>query len=210
MTLRDRILYVRCLLKDLSPVSPARLLMVAVFIGGWSLLRLAGCPAPQAFVWAAVLAQAAQVWHVLPLTARRPLAIGRASSAAKWGVAAILALMAVQLWWADPLFSQRLISLYCAAYAGIMLITARSASGALARTIAGPDAAEVPSCVHRRLFHLYAGLAIIVLAVNESLLALGTELGTRVALLSLLPIVLHYIFQIALPMAVQQSGDRET
>lgn len=206
MSPRDRPLVLWTVLKGLPPVAPARLLMAAVFLGGWSLLRLAGTATPTAFVWAAVLAQAAQVWSVLPITARRPLAVGQTSRALTWGMAAILGLLALQLWWADPRLTQRLLSAFCALYAAIMGFTARSASAPLILTVTGPGATDIPPAFRRRLLHLYAGLALLVLAVNEGLLALDAGLGTRVAILALLPVALHYLFHLALDLSFPRAG----
>ncbi|QJF50416.1 hypothetical protein [Roseobacter ponti] len=184
--------------------------MPAVFLSGWTALRAAGMPEATAFVWAAVLAQAAQVWGTLPGTVRLQRRVfGQARPAFLRAMTMILGVLAFQIWYADPSFSQRLISIFCAAYAGLMVLGVRGDTDILDRFVPVTDDTRVPMSFRRHLLMLYALVAIMVIAVNETLVVLDTPLNTRVVALSLLPLALHYFFEIALRLSCPPLEDDE-
>ena len=187
------------LIRQLRPISPGRLLMPAVFLGSWTVLRAAHMPDPVAFVWAGVLAQAAQIWAVLPVTVwHLSHAYGRAHHGANWCMGILLAVLTFQIWCADPWISQRLVSVYCALYASLMALGVWGDSDVLNRYAPMSEDSDVPMHFRRHLLKLYALFAILVIAVNEALLAINAPISTRVIMLSLLPIVVHYLFTITL------------
>lgn len=199
------------LLSHLPPVSTGRLLMPAVFLGGWTALRAAGTPEATAFVWAAVLAQAAQVWGTLPGTVRRQRRVfGQARQTFFRAMTIILGVLAFQIWYADPSVSQRIISTCCAAYAGLMVLGILGDTDILDRFAPVTDDTRVPMSFRHHLLMLYALVAIMVIAVNETLLVLDAPLSTRVATLSLLPVALHYFFEITLRLTCPPLEDDET
>ncbi len=192
-----------CLLvRNLPPVSTGRLLMPAVFLGTWTALRAFSAPEPVAFVWAAVLAQAAQAWGVLPNLAKhrvgkRPRDLGAVT------IAAILmpAALSIQVWSADPLVTQRLLSTYCAVYATVMALGIWGDRDVLAHFVPVGRNSDVPLAFRQHLLKLYVLLAILLLALNEALIATDAPLGSRVIALSIAPIFLHYFFEIALRLS---------
>lgn len=173
--------------------------MPAIFIGSWSTLRFAGMQHEVAFVWAAVLAQAAQIWCVLPVSVwRQRVAFGRARHALTWAMTVILGAFAFQIWWSEPWMTQRVLSVYCALYAAAMALGVAGDRDILDRfaPVSGREGTTLE--FRRHLLKLYALVAILVLAVNETLLATDAPLSVRVVTLSLLPVILHYVFVITL------------
>lgn len=175
--------------------------MPAVFLSSWTVLQAAHVSDSVAFVWAGVLAQTAQIWSTLPVTVRRQRhAFGRARSAVSWAMAILVCVLSFQIWWSDPWLSQRLVSIYCALYAAIMALGVWGNRDAVNRFAPVSKDTDVPLDFRRHLLMLYALVAILVIVVNETLLALDTPLSTRVVTLSLLPVALHYFFAITLDL----------
>ncbi|MHA6268376.1 hypothetical protein ACXYMP_16065 [Aliiroseovarius sp. CAU 1755] len=197
--LRRLSLYLWLLLRHLPPVSPGRLLMPGVFIGSWTTFRMSGVSEPVAFVWAGVLAQATHLWAVLPVAVwRQRQAFGSAKSSVRWAVAFYLGTMAFQIWWCEPWMSQRLVSIYCAGYAAMMALGVWGDSDVLDRTVPVSKNTDMPLVFRCHLLMLYAFVAILVLATNETLLVIDATLSSRVVTISLLPIALHYFFHFGL------------
>ena len=185
--------------------------MPAVFISSWTALQAAHVPDSVAFVWAGVLAQAAQIWGTIPVTVRRQrYAFGRARSAASWAVAILICVLSFQIWWSDPRLSQRLVSIYCALYVAAMALGVCGNGDVINRFAPVSKDADVPLDFRRHLLMLYALVAILVVVTNETLLALDTPLSTRVVTLSLLPVALHYFFVITLDLTHPPLDDNDT
>lgn len=209
--LRRFSLFLWHLLNHLPPISPGRLLMPVVFISSWTILQAVNTPEPIAFVWACVLAQAAQVWGVLPVTVwRQHHAFGRAGKATSWVVAVLLGILAFQIWWSDPWMSQRLVTIYCAIYAATMALGVWGDRDVMNRFVPISKDSDVPLVFRRHLLKLYALVAILVIATNEILLAVDAPLSSRVATLSLLPVALHYFFEITLRLTCPPLDERDT
>ncbi|MFX0542766.1 hypothetical protein ACEWPM_013650 [Roseovarius sp. S4756] len=186
------------LLRHLPPVSAGRLLLPAVFITAWTALRLVGASDEVSFVWACVLAQAAHVWAVLPLTAwlqRR--AFGPSVNTLILVLSAFLGSFAFQIGWCDPWMSQRVVTICCALYAAILALGLLSGGKTMdaIMPVCGQDPALLAFRLH--LAKLKALIAILFLASNEALLAMDAALDARVTTLTLLPVALHYVFHIA-------------
>ena len=208
--LRRFSLFLWLLLSHLPPISPGRLLMPAVFLSSWTALQAANVQDSVAFVWAGVLAQAAQVWGNLPVTVwRQRHAFGRARTATNWAVAILICFLAFQIWRSDPWLSQRLVSIYCALYAAIMAVGVWGDRDVVSRFAPMPEDTDVPLEFRRHLLRLYALVAILVVVTNEALLALNTTLSARVVTLSLLPLALHYFFAITLFLTYPPLDDSD-
>ncbi len=199
------------LIKYSQPISPARLLMSFVFSGSWAGLKLSGVSLPTAFVWAAVCAQGVQIWLVLPPIVRRQR---QKTGSARAAVSVVLAIwfgaVAVQVWWSEPWLSQRLLSACCALYAIILMLGIMRDDDVMKYFAPGPNDRQVSPEFRRHLLRLYALAAILVIAVNESLLVTGASLNLTVAILSLMPLILHYIFQMVFLLTSPPLGDDET
>ncbi len=192
-------LFVWILLRDLPPISPGRLLMPVVFLCSWTLLRALGAVEQVAFVWSAVFAQSVHVWSVLPVTVRRQHRVfGRVHGAVRVSVLMAIALLLLQVWWSEPWLTQRLLSVYCAIYATVMALGVWGDRFVLDGFVPVEDEATVPLAFRRHLLKLYALMGILVVVINETLMRADMALGASVVALSMLPLVLHYCFEIIL------------
>lgn len=197
--LRRFSLFLWFLLSHLPPVSPGRLLMPLIFLGSWTALQAVHVQDSSAFVWAGVLAQAAQIWSTLPVTVRRHrFTFGRAGYATNRAMAILLCFLSLQIWWSEPWLSQRLVSICCSLYATLMALGVWGDSDIISRFAPVSKDSDAPLDFRRHLLKLCAMVAILVIATNETLMSLDTTLGTRVVTLSKLPIALHYFFAITL------------
>lgn len=209
--LRRFSLFLWILLRHLPPISLGRLLMPAVFVSSWTILCAVGTPEPIAFVWAGVLAQAAHIWGVLPVAVwRQRHAFGRSRNAVCWAGAILFGFLAFQIWRSDPWVSQRLVSVYCALYAAMMAFGVWGDRDIMNRTVPVSKDSDVSFGFRRHLLKLYALVAILIIVTNESLLAVDAPLGTRVAVLSLLPMALHYFFETTLRLTCPPFDERNS
>lgn len=207
--LRRYSLFLWLLLRSMRSISLGRLLMPAVFVSSWTTLCAVGTPDPIAFVWAGVLAQAAQIWGVLPVAVwRQRHAFGRSRSAVCWAVAILFGFLAFQIWWSDPWVSQRLVSVYCAWYVAMMAFGVWGDHDIMNRTVPVAKDSDVSFGFRRHLLKLYALVAILIIVTNESLMAVDAPLGTRVVVLTLLPMALHYFFEITLLLTCPPVDER--
>ena len=204
-------LYLWMLIKYSQPIAPAKLLMPFVFSGSWACLKLSSVPLPIAFVWAAVCAQGVQIWLVLPPIVRRQRQkTGSALVAASVVLAIWFGALVVQVWWSEPWLSQRLLSVSCALYAIILVLGLKRDGDVMKHFAPSSNDREVSPEFRRRLLKLYVLTAIFVIAVNESLLVTGASLNLTVAVLSLMPLILHYVFQLVFLLTAPPLGDDET
>lgn len=175
----------------LRHVSPRRLVMPAAFVSFWTTLTALGVADDTAFVWSAVLAQAVQVWLTMPISVRRHhQTFGRAEAAVPPALYVIIALMAAQVWWCEPLFTQRLVSLYCAGFAAAMMLGLRGDADILDRFAPDPDG-SAPSGARRDRLRKAAAAALAVLATNEVLIAAQAPLHVVAATFAVLPVALQ-------------------
>lgn len=203
--------FISLLFRNMPPPSPGRLLMPAVLAGIWTTLKAVGLPDSEAFVWAAVLAQAAHLWAVLPVTIRRQRHVfGRARQATSWAIAASFAVLSVQVWWSEPWLCQRLVSIYCGWYALTMAFGVWGNRDVLNHTVPVSDKARVSPMLRRHLLKLNALIAILIIATNETLLAVEAPLNISVLTLSLLPVALHYLYQIILRLTAPPLYESES
>ncbi|WP_152563381.1 hypothetical protein [Ruegeria halocynthiae] len=195
--LRRFSLYLWILLSNLPPISVGRLLMPVIFLSSWTVLQAAQVSAPVAFVWAGVFAQAAQIWGALPVTTRRHHhTFDFTRSTASWALAIQICVLVIQVWWCEPWLSQKLVTIYCAVYAAVMALGVWGDRDILNRFAPASKDSDVSLEFRRHVLMLSALVVILVIVVNETLLVLNTTLATRVAALSVLPIVLHYFLQL--------------
>ena len=167
--LRRLSLFLWLVLSHLPPISPGRLLMPAVFLSSWTVLRFLHFPEPAAFVWAGVLAQAAQLCSVLPVTVwRLRKAFGRARTGARWSVAFYFCVFAFQVWLSDPVISQRLVSIICGIYVMVMALGVKGDPAILNYFAPAANEMDVPLNFRRHLLKLYALMAMLVVASNAS------------------------------------------
>ena len=187
------------LLSGLPPISIGTLLRPTIFASSWMILCAVGTPVAIAFVWALVLAQAIQIWVSIPRSVWQLRQSTGSTRNSIWAAMVIsLASIAFQIWYSEPWLSQRVISIYCAVYAALVAIAASGDEKMVACVSPEAKNSDVSMVFQLHLFKLNAVVAILALAINESLLAAQPPISTRVAVLSVLPIALHYFYHIAL------------
>ena len=195
------------LLKSLPPVSAGRLLAPAVFLCAWTVLITARLPAPQAFVIAAVLAQALHIWQVMPESFRTGAPQAGASSSGRGGLAQVsslclrsvsllMAFFALEVVLQSPRFVQGVVSFYALVYALVMLRGSLKTGAGLDPYCAQSQGAPLRDALRQHFCKLYALCALTVVAVNEATAAAQMPLEHRVVVLALLPLALHYVFAI--------------
>ena len=118
-----------------------------------------------------------------------------------------MALFALQIWMADPVVTQRIVSAACVVYVGIIVIGLCGDRMVLDRFAPVRADSDVPLEFRYHLLRLYTLTAVLVLVVNESLLAAGTTLQMRVVVFSALPIVLFYMFEIMLRLTAPLTDE---
>ncbi len=97
--------------------------MPALFVASWTTLRGLENEAARAFVWSAVLAQVAHLYAGMPVSVfRQRQVFGRAGRAMRIAVVVFLAMFAVQIWFADPVVTQRLLTAVCTIYLCSLLL----------------------------------------------------------------------------------------
>ena len=191
--------------------SLGRLLIPVLFAASWTVFKAVGLPDSEAFVWAAVLAQAAHLWAVLPVTVwRQRHVFGHARHAVGWAVAASFAVLSIQVWWSEPWLCQRLVSIYCGCYAMKMGFGIWGNRDVLNHTVPVSDEARVSPTFRRHLLKLNTLVAILIIATNETLLAIEAPLNISVLTLSLLPVALHYLYQVTLRLTAPPLYESES
>lgn len=184
--------------------------MPAVFVVGWMTFKAVGLPEDLAFVWAGVLAQATHLWAVIPVSVfRQRHAFGRAEQAVTWAVTISFGVLVFQIWWSEPWMSQRVVSIYSAFFAMGMVRGVLGDRDVVNISAPVSNDADAPLEFRRHLLKLYTLAAILIIATNETLIAVDTALSTRVTVLSLLPVVLHYFFEIALRLTHPPLDERD-
>lgn len=195
------------LLRDIPPFRMERLLMSAVFLAGWTVLSLVGVEAKTAFVLSFVLAQMAQIWIGLPRAARDEWRRHGTSSGTQDVSVLIFLIFAVQVLWAEPWLSQRLLSAACAIWFVTMVMGVRGNQWVLDSFAAVSEPTDVTMIARKHYLKLRALMAFLVLVVNETLMLIDAPLASRVAVLALLPMAIHVLFQVALILTTPLDDD---
>ncbi|WP_458877657.1 hypothetical protein [Arenibacterium sp. CAU 1754] len=160
-----------------------------------------------AFVLSLVVAETYLMWRNLPASvgAHGP-STGTATPAMFWGIGGAAALALVQIWLADPIVSQRILSGACALYVLVMALGIAGDEDVLNHF--APDEQDIcPMVVRRHLLKLYALVAFTLLVLNESLIAAHVPLDGRIVMLALAPLALHVFYEIVLVLTLPLHGD---
>lgn len=182
----------------LWPFAVVLSIFVALTIAGWEEARV--------FVLVAVTAQALVLWRNLPRAARD---LGTISSGHArllvWPVIVTLALIALQLILANPLFTQRLISAGCVFVLVVMLFGVRREKQVMGTVMKGvrsvrPLSSPVP------LMRVNALFAAALLCLNEMLIASGS-LTVWMSAMVLLLLMLRSAYWFVVLLVTPEDGD---
>ena len=187
----------------------AKLAMPAVFIGCWTVLWIADILPSVAFVMSAVIAQAAQIWYRLPsLVVRASEQDGNPGRLPTLLTLFMIILFSVQVWICDVWLTHRLFTLGIAFYicGSIFTLCDKETLDQLL-PVSDEDGGTIE--FRRHLIKLNTLVAFLILAINETLLVTNTPLGTRVVILSLLPVVFHYFYHVILRLTFSPIDDNQ-
>ncbi|MEM6577531.1 MAG: hypothetical protein AAF678_03495 [Pseudomonadota bacterium] len=178
--------------------------VLSIFVG----LTLAGWEEARVFVLVSVTAQALVLWRNLPRAARD---LGSISSGHArllvWPVIIMLALIALQLVLASPLFTQRLVSAGCIFVLVIMLFGVRREKQILGAVMKGvrsvrPLSSPVP------LMRVNALFAAALLCLNELLIASGS-LTVWMSAMVLMLLVLRSAYWFVILLVTPDEGGKD-
>ncbi len=178
---------------SIPPIRPANLLPVLVMIMLWVGLRYCGVSENQAFVIGCVAAQAYTIWRNLPGAARSLQYVERGKPRMLiFPVSIIIVFAGVQLWIGSPLFTQRVLTFFCAFFLGMMIWGILREREMLERVVPkGRMSEQVSAPVS--LLRINAIVAAIVIGVNETLIAFET-LAVWISAMPILFLVLHAFY----------------
>ena len=198
------------MLRWMPPIGMRSLWLSLVFLTGWSGLDALGVAPEQAFVWSAVAAQLAHFGLNLPANHRRLSDITTNARRSILQVGALgLGAVALQLWWNDPWFTQRCLTAVALVLLGAVLLNYGGDAEDRAAYVRATGLASATDAGIRQYWRLRALTLMLVIAVNEALLASATPLGARVAVLALLPMALHVLFFVGvwLTWPIDEEGE---
>ncbi|WP_137703002.1 hypothetical protein [Marimonas lutisalis] len=196
-----RVLWV--LVTSVAPIPIERIWPVMMFLLGFVSLRNLQMDEAAAFVFAAVVAQVYVIWKNLPDAARDLRRTGDGTlKVLRYGVAATIAASAVQLWILDPVITQRMLSMSCLVYATAMLWGAMGNPRIREMVVPSVAGRPVPETPRTHFLRLNTLAALLVLVVNEALVAAQFDLTTRVSILAILPLVIHVLYEITAILTV--------
>ena len=191
---------------SIPPIRPRNIVPVIMMLIAWILLRHAGLSEARAFVMAVVLAEVYTIWRNLPHAAYslRKVQGGRPGMLL-WPVLGVGVLAGVQLWWNDPLLSQRILTGVCTFFLVIMILGLRREKDMLERVAPIKDGDAQP--VERvSLLRVNALAAAIVIVVNEMLIATGSA-SVWITAMPVFFLLLHGFYWVMVLMVLPPEGD---
>ena len=193
---------------SIPPIQPGNLLPVLVMIMLWVGLRFCGMPEDQAFVIGCVTGQAYAIWRNLPGAAKSLQHVERGKPGMLViPVSIIIAVAGLQLWLGSPLFTQRVVTVFCLLFLAIMVWGILREQEMLDRVVPeGRMPHQVSAPVS--LLRINAIVAAVVIGVNEALIAFET-LAVWISVMPVLVLALHAFYWLmvlsVLPTATEQQ-----
>lgn len=200
-------------LRFIRPISLNRLMPALVLISLWTLLRQTPLQAVMAehlaFVLAVVTAQIYMLWqNVRPNRSSLLKVTQHHKNVFVWAMSGAFALGLFQIWLANPMFSQRVITAFAGLYAFVMVLGVAGDEEILDR-YASDQEGTAPMVVRRHLLKLYALNGLTLLIVNEALISSAAPLDMRIVALSVTPIVVHILHEVTMLLTLPLHGDEE-
>lgn len=164
-------------------------------VGIWTILTALHVPGEVAFAWAFVGAGALLVWLNMPeVVRRRRWPSGTPRRAVTGATIVQLTVMGLMVWSASPELCHRVLSCFAGLYAAVMVAGVLGDNSIADRFAPGQASAATGPAFRRRALVLNGAMAGLVIVINEALLAAEPALGSRVAVLALTPLALHYLY----------------
>ena len=194
---------------SIPPIQPGNLLPVLVMIMLWVGLRFCGISDDHAFVIGCVTAQAYTIWRNLPSAAVSLQHVERGKPRMLvFPVCLIIAVAGVQLWLANPLFTQRVLTFFCVFFLGIMVWGTLREREMLERVVPKGQVDQQTSAPVS-LLRINAILAAFVIAVNEILIAFET-LAVWISAMPVLFLVLHAVYWLMVLSVLTPKSEQQT
>ena len=194
---------------SIPPIRPVNLLPVLVMIMLWVGLRFFGMSEDQSFVIGCVAAQAYTIWRNLPSAAQSLQHVERGKPRMLiFPVCAIILVAGLQLWLVSPLFTQRVLTIFCLFFLAIMIWGILREREMLDRVV--PQARrdhQVSAPVS--LLRINAIVAAVVIGVNETLIAFET-LAVWISVMPILFLVLHAFYWLMVLSVLPTATDQQS
>ncbi len=194
---------------SIPPIQPVNLLPVLMMIMLWVGLRYCGMTEEQSFVIGCVTAQAYTIWRNLPSAARSLQNVERGKPRMlMFPVGIIIVVAGVQLWLGSPLFTQRVLTLFCVFFLAVMVWGILREREMLERVVPeGRMDQQVSAPVS--LLRINAIVAAVVIGVNEALIAFET-LAVWISAMRILFLVLHAFYWLMVLSVLPTASDQQT
>lgn len=194
---------------SIPPIQPGNLLPVLIMVMLWVGLRSFGVAEDQAFVIGCVTAQAYAIWRNLPGAAESLQHVDRGRPGMLViPVSIIIAVAGLQLWLGSPLFTQRVVTVFCVIFLGIMIWGILREQEMLDRVV--PEG-RMPRqvCAPVSLLRINAIVAAVVIGVNEMLIAFET-LAVWISIMPLMALVLHAVYWVMVLSVLPTVNEQQT
>ncbi len=193
---------------SIPPIKPGNLLPVLVMVMLWVGLRSCGIPEEQSFVIGCVTAQAYTIWRNLPGAALSLQHVERGKPRMLViPVTIIIVVAGLQLWLGSPLFTQRVVTLFCLLFLAVMIWGILREQEMLDRVV--PEG-RMPQqiCAPVSLLRINAIVAAVVIGVNEMLIAFET-LAVWISVMPLLVLALHAFYWLMVLAILPTATDQQ-
>ena len=193
---------------SIPPIQPGNFLPVLVMVILWVGLRYCGMSDEQSFVIGCVTAQAYTIWRNLPNAAQSLQHVERGKPRMLvFPVVLIIVLAGVQLWIVNPLFTQRVLTVFCVFFLAVMIWGILREREMLARVVPeGRMSHQVSAPVS--LLRINAIVAAVVIAVNETLIAFET-LVVWISAMPILFLILHAFYWLMVLSVLPTASDQQ-
>ena len=194
---------------SIPPIQPGNLLPVLVMIMLWVGLRFCGVSDEQSFVVGCVTAQAYTIWRNLPGAALSLQSVERGKPRMLiFPVSIIILIAGLQLWLGSPLFTQRVVTVFCLFFLGVMVWGILHEREMLKRVV--PEGRmDQQICAPVSLLRINAIVAAAVIGVNETLIAFET-LAVWISVMPLVVLALHAFYWLMVLSVLPTTTDGQS
>ena len=175
----------------------------------WVGLRFCGVSDEQSFVVGCVTAQAYTIWRNLPSAALSLKSVERGKPRMLiFPVSIIILIAGLQLWLGSPLFTQRVVTVFCLFFLGVMVWGILHEREMLKRVV--PEGRmDQQICAPVSLLRINAIVAAAVIGVNETLIAFET-LAVWISVMPIVVLALHAFYWLMVLSVLPTTTDGQS
>lgn len=191
---------------SIPPVRARNLLPLIIMLSIWILLGLNGVAENVAFVVSVVTAQSYLVWRNLPMAAQNLNTVQGPKTRLLCAIVGATFLLAMlQLWLANPLFTQRLLTVMCTFFLMIMILGILRERDLMERLgPAVPAAASYTAPVS--LLRVNAIAAALIVAMNEWLIYFETP-AVWITVMPVFMLVMHGVYWLMVLLTLAPNAE---